>query len=70
MKIGLSHNLKFKNPEKAMVTTKACLNTMIQMKAKRYSWNNIQNTLADELLLKGLLNDEEYAAKTVSEGES
>lgn len=49
----------------ALVTLRACLNTFIEMKNKGYSWNNIQITLADELMLKGLLDEQEHTERTV-----
>lgn len=60
-KILLSKN----KSKKAFVDLITVLNTFVVMKNKGYSWELIQTTLLDELLLKGLITDEEFNERNI-----
>lgn len=51
---------------KPLVTTRSVLKMFVEMKTKhKMSWPDIKDKLNDELLLKGLITDEEYNARIV-----
>jgi len=51
------------NLKKVFVDLKSCIITFERMKSNGFSWQKIQETLIDELLLKGLLTEDEYNEK-------
>lgn len=52
--------------KKAIIDLTTCLNTFVEMRNKKYSWESIQNTILDELMLKGLIDDQEYNEKNIT----
>ena len=54
-------NVQQKQKGTKLLDTRSCLIMFLQMKDKGHGWAEIQTKLADELLLKGLLTEEEYA---------